>query len=364
VLIIIQAPRTLLDLQFRWTGHAGERQPTRTMNKASKISVAMCTCNGETYLQEQLETILAQTMRPDELIVCDDASTDRTVEILNTFKGQCNFPVNIIVNKNRVGVCKNFENAIAHCSGDIIVLSDQDDIWLPSKIAALMATFESDPRCGYVFSNADLIDERGSYLGRDLWTSIGFDKKQQARYAVGHQLDIMLRRFTLSYGMTMAFRGAFKAKLLPFGCQFPQAIVHDGWISLMLTSIGAHGIAIPSCLVKYRQHDKQLASAGHPLKLTELVKEKRSRMTQKYLLHADFLVYLAERLRDQEPRLEAAVGARNQMIEKAVHLRARVQANSSHGFQRIKTVLLESVSGRYGRYSRSVKSIVKDLISE
>ena len=323
----------------------------------------MCTCNGETYLQEQLESILAQTMRPDELIVCDDASTDRTVEILNTFKEQCNFPVTLIINKNRVGVCKNFENAIAHCSGDIIVLSDQDDIWLPFKIATLMATFESDPRCGYVFSNADLIDVQGSYLGRDLWTSIGFDQARQSKYSAGDQLIVMLKWFPFVYGMTMAFRGAFKTKLLPFECQFP-VIVHDGWISLMLTAIGAHGIAIPSRLVKYRQHDKQLASAGKPLMFRDLLMKKRSTTIQANLAFVDSLVSLGDRLQQLDPLSEHVSQARRQLREKVIHLRARAHANSSRGFQRYKTVFIEVISGRYGRYSRSFQSIVKDLISD
>ncbi|HEY1937775.1 MAG TPA: glycosyltransferase family 2 protein [Candidatus Angelobacter sp.] len=333
------------------------------MNKASKISVAMCTCNGETYLQEQLESILVQTMPPDELIVCDDASTDRTVGILNTFKRQCNFPVTLIVNKNRVGVCKNFENAIAHCSGDIIVLSDQDDIWLPFKIATLMATFESDPRCGYVFSNAALIDERGGYLGRDLWTSLGFDKARQSKYFSGDQLNVMLKCFSFVYGMTMAFRGALKAKLLPFECRFPRVIVHDGWISLMLTAIGSHGIAIPSCLVKYRQHDKQLASAGKPLVFRDLLMKKRSTTIQVNLTLADSLLSLSERLQQLDPLNKHVLRARRQLTEKAMHLRARAHANSSRGYQRFKTVLIEAISGRYGRYSRSFQSVVKDLIS-
>jgi glycosyltransferase involved in cell wall biosynthesis len=154
------------------------------------ISVAMCTCNGEVYLREQLESILAQTEPPNELIVCDDASTDGTVALLESFKKASPFPVTIIVNKNRVGVCKNFENAIGHCSGEIIFLADQDDIWLPAKLETVMATFERNPLCGYVFSNAELIDEQGNGIGRDLWTSISFDKRKQARYSAGDQLSV------------------------------------------------------------------------------------------------------------------------------------------------------------------------------
>jgi glycosyltransferase involved in cell wall biosynthesis len=336
---------------------------TRTLKTALTISVAMCTCNGEAYLKQQLDSIRAQSVPPDELIVCDDASTDRTVGILEAFKESCSFPVTIIVNQTRVGVCKNFENAIRHCSGDIIFLADQDDIWLPFKFETIMAAFDSNPDCGYVFSNADLIDEQGNDIGRDLWTSIGFDKKQQGKYAAGDQLSIMLKRFTLVYGMTMAFRAVFRPKLIPFECGFPLATAHDTWISLILSSIGVRGVAIPASLIKYRQHPKQLASAGKPLGFVELVVKARSSTMKLDLQLADALEHFEMRLQELEPESGIALNARRQMNEKATHLRARVRANSSSGLLRFKTVFFESISGRYGRYSRSFKSIVKDLIS-
>jgi glycosyltransferase involved in cell wall biosynthesis len=330
---------------------------------AVTISIAMCTYNGETFLSEQLESILAQTVLPDELIVCDDASIDATVDVLRTFKEKSPFPVTIIVNKSTAGVCKNFENAIGHCSGDVIVFADQDDIWQPFKIESMIAAFHSNPHCGYVFSNADLVDEQGRYIGRDLWKSIGFDKRQQADYARGDQLHVMLRGCCLIYGTTMAFRGVFKTKLLPIESRLVTACTHDTWISLMLTSMGLNGVAIPRSLIRYRQHEKQLAGGGQPLKLSQLITKARSSRADIDLALADSLAQIAERLQNEEQQSESVVRARKQLTEKALHLRARVRANSSHGFQRLKVVFLESVSGRYGRYSGSLKSIVKDLIS-
>ena len=214
------------------------------MNMVVTTSVAMCTCNGEMYLREQLESILAQTVPPNELIVCDDASTDGTVALLESFKKTSPFPITIIVNKSRVGVCKNFESAVGHCSGDIIFLADQDDIWLPAKLETIMAVFASHPLCGYVFSNAELVDEQGNDIGMDLWTSIAFDKKQQTQYS-RDQLSVMVKRVYLVTGMTMAFRAIFKSKVMPFESSTYNALLHDAWISLLLTSIGANGIPVP-----------------------------------------------------------------------------------------------------------------------
>lgn len=136
-------------------------------------------------------------------------------------------------------------------------------------------------------------------------------------------MDVMLRRFTLSYGTTMAFRAAYKTTLMPFECRFSLAMVHDGWISLVLSSIGAYGIAIPSLLSKYRQHPKQLASAGEPLRFMELVRKKRSAIAKAELALADFLEALAARLVSLEQSQECVFRARRQLLDKAMHLRAR-----------------------------------------
>lgn len=323
----------------------------------------MCTYNGARYLREQLNSFLAQTRLPDELVVCDDASTDATVSILQSFKETSPFPVTIIVNEKNLRVCKNFEKAISNCTGDIIALSDQDDIWVPRKLATLVDTFEKHPGCGYVFSNADLIDEMGNEIGRDLWTSMGFDKRKQRRYLAGNQVAVMLRGGIFPYGMTMAFRASFKSRLKPFECRFFLAGTHDHWIALFLSAIGAYGVALPCSLAKYRQHSAQLASASRPLGFVDLLKMKRSAQASIDEQLAEFLDHLTQRLIESDQDSEAMLLARKLFTEKAIHLRARVRANSSEGFQRIRIVLGEALSGRYGKYSRSFKSILKDLVS-
>src|SRR5512138_1120776 len=112
------------------------------MEMKNTVSVAMCTFNGESYLQEQLASICRQTVLPDELVVCDDASTDATVRILTQFKETCGFPVRVFVNETNQGVCMNFARAISHCSGDLIVLADQDDIWQADKIEIMRHVFQ------------------------------------------------------------------------------------------------------------------------------------------------------------------------------------------------------------------------------
>src|SRR5882672_9093136 len=140
----------------------------------SRISVAMCIYNGARFLPRQLESIAAQTRLPDELVVCDDGSSDESRAIVRWFANDAPFTVRLEINERNLGSTRNFGKAIGLCEGDVIALSDQDDVWKPQKLAHLWQVLQQNPGAGYVFSNADLIDERGSPLGRELWDSVRF----------------------------------------------------------------------------------------------------------------------------------------------------------------------------------------------
>src|SRR5918996_5112957 len=105
------------------------------------VSVALCTYQGEKYLQEQLDSIAGQLRPPNEVVVCDDGSTDGTLGILDRFRSRAPFPVRVYVNEKQLGPTKNFERAIAHCEGALIFLSDQDDVWHPEKLSTLVPIF-------------------------------------------------------------------------------------------------------------------------------------------------------------------------------------------------------------------------------
>src|ERR671927_271278 len=103
----------------------------------AKFSVAMCTYNGARFVREQLASIAAQTRPPDELVVCDDCSTDATLECIREFARTAPFPVRVVENEKNAGSTKNFERAVELCEGDFIALADQDDVWLPEKLQRL-----------------------------------------------------------------------------------------------------------------------------------------------------------------------------------------------------------------------------------
>ena len=104
-----------------------------------KVSVAMAVYNGEKYVRDQIVSILSQLRKDDELIISYDESS---LSILTEF-AQSDKRVKIYDNPYKPGVVKNFQNAVEHCLGDIIFLSDQDDVWLPNKVDKVLREFEN-----------------------------------------------------------------------------------------------------------------------------------------------------------------------------------------------------------------------------
>lgn len=126
----------------------------------SKVSVALTTYNGEKYILKQLHSLLFQRRTIDEVVIFDDASTDKTVEIVKDFIEKNHLITwHFYSNKKTLGFAKNFKNAIKKTTGDIIFLCDQDDIWYNTKVGAMLNRFESDERIKAIYSSFTFIDE-------------------------------------------------------------------------------------------------------------------------------------------------------------------------------------------------------------
>ena len=245
-----------------------------------RISIAMCTFNGEKYLLPQLNSILNQTVLPIELVICDDGSGDKTLELIHAFAERSSFPVRIIANSERLGSTKNFERAIGMCSGEIIALCDQDDMWYPRKLETLASIFQSDPSLGGVFSDGDLTGANGESLGVTLWQSFLFDPQQQDAVSRGLAESVLLRGSVVT-GATLAFRSSLRDQLLPI----PVSWVHDGWIAWMLTLNSKLGLSSER-LIAYRIHPSQQigAPASRISFLKSMAREGRSRYFQRMRL--------------------------------------------------------------------------------
>lgn len=210
-----------------------------------KISIALCTYNGSKYLTEQLESLKNQTIKADEIVVCDDCSSDNTIEILKQYKDILN--IKIFVNNKVFGVTKNFEKAISLCNGDIIFLCDQDDIWERNKIEKMSSVFV-DNNIGCVLCNGILIDEENKQIKNyTLWNSFGIDKINKENF----NFEILINKLFFT-GIAMAFRSDLRKYILPIS----KNAFHDEWIGF-ICAYKSKIYFLKDKLVNYRIHKNQ-----------------------------------------------------------------------------------------------------------
>jgi glycosyltransferase involved in cell wall biosynthesis len=215
-----------------------------------KISIALCTYNGERFLAQQLASIAQQTRLPDELILCDDGSSDQTVRITRDFAASASFPVRIFENEHNLGFVANFERAIQLCGGDLITLCDQDDIWYSNRLERTEQEFNAHPEVGLVFSDGDLIDDQGRPQATRLWPSFGFVGKRKEQMLAGDYTVLVKNRFVT--GATVTFRSRLREVCLPVGSGW----LHDEWIVATSASV-SEVRPVDSPLIRYRQHSSQ-----------------------------------------------------------------------------------------------------------
>ena len=223
----------------------------------AKISVAMCTYNGERFLPQQLASIAKQTRPPDELVVCDDGSTDQTVEMVRDFAASAACSVRLFENHQNLGFVANFEHAIQLCTGDLIALCDQDDTWYPVRLEQSELEFAARPEVGLVFSDADVMDDQGQPTGMRLWQNFGFVGERKQRLLAGDYTVFAKNRFVT--GATVMFRSRLRKSCLPIGSGW----LHDEWIAAAAASV-ADVVPITSPLIRYRQHTSQQVGLSPP----------------------------------------------------------------------------------------------------
>lgn len=204
-----------------------------------KISVALAAYNGEKYIGEQLESILLQLGEGDEIIVSDDRPSGKTRAVVE-FYSAYDPRVKYIEGEGK-GVCKNFENALRHCSGDIIFLCDQDDVWMPEKVERVLKVFES---------GADVV------LHDAFVTDGELNVTHESFFELNGSKKGFLKNFIKnSYmGCCMAFSREFEQEFLPF----PDGLaMHDWWIGLNAELKGRVEL-INEPLIKHRCHENNV----------------------------------------------------------------------------------------------------------
>ncbi len=222
--------------------------------KNYRISVIVATYNGALFVTEQLDSIANQSVKPDEIVICDDCSKDNTIEVLKDFSNRTDIPCIIYQNDKNKGVSKTFEEGVLKSSGDVIFFSDQDDVWLDNKIETALHAFDS-LGADFVFTNALIVDADLKAGSETLWDSVGFDYNNDDEYVncdKNEFFNILLKHNVVT-GMTMACSRNFAKKCIPF----PEKVLHDYWLALNASLFG-NTVAIRTPLVKYRQHSNNV----------------------------------------------------------------------------------------------------------
>ena len=340
------------------------------------LSVALCTYNGERFLPALLESLRAQIRLPEELVVCDDRSSDGTLAIVEFFARDAPFPVVIHQNHRNLGPTANFEKAATLCRSEVIAFCDQDDVWFPEKVHRAVEAFAADPDLSFSFSDGELIDAVGRPLGRGLWDAQGFGA---ARRDVARRGDLLrlLVLHTFVTGASMAIRADLRELAFPI----PRGWVHDAWLALVGAFVGPYRM-LEEPLLSYRVHPEQAIGVpvaspeetfwprwrrrlgqAFDLRSTDLRRQRKRSQSSLYAGAADRLAeasgrYIASRGGKPPRHAEQIL---HELRDRAEHLKVRGNL-PDHRARRLRVVLGEVRNGRYRRYSASVLNAVQDLL--
>lgn len=319
-----------------------------------KISIAMATYNGAKYLREQLDSFITQTRKPDELVICDDKSTDFTLKIINDFIKTAPFDVRVYTNEHRLGYSKNFDRAITYCLGDIIFISDQDDVWFPRKIERIEKIFDLLNSVLVVIHDAELVDGK--------LKSCGITRLEQGFISkFPHSLIITTGCFT-------AFRKELCSLLLPIPV---EQFSYDAWIHKVGDVFGRR-LIVKESLQLYRRHGENVSKL--PLNQTKIATSSdikrlylQKSSKQSCMGRLDSLSLLATRIIEKKNLVDKALGdlecekAINKINKEINAMKNRINILNKNRVFRIFPAFKSYIKGEYG-YSSGYRSLVRDLI--
>lgn len=325
------------------------------MTDSLSVSVALCTRNGAKFVAEQVRSIAGQSYQPLEIVLSDDASTDGSVAraraALDEVGGRP-IPLKVLGNREPLGVTANFEQAILACSGDLIALSDQDDVWHPDRLQVAVDRFEDSPQLQLLHSDARLVDVGGAPLSHSLFEAMEVSAKEFEAIRSGHGYEALLRR-NLVTGATTVIRRSLIERAVPF----PAPWVHDEWLAIIAAATGSMDVVAEE-LIDYRQHGQNQIGArklGFRQKVARLVEPRGNRY--RYLEdRAEALVRGLQRLGEQVPETRLL-----QAEDKLSHHRVRADLPAAR-VRRLIPVLRELAGGRYRRYSRGAADVLRDIL--
>jgi glycosyltransferase involved in cell wall biosynthesis len=324
---------------------------------STKISIAMTTYNGEDYLPAQLESFASQARLPDELVACDDGSTDRTIEVLEAFAESVPFEVRIVRNASNLGHERNFSQAVDLCTGDIIFLADQDDAWYPEKIQIVEQVFGGDPKALVVINDVLITDDKLVPTGR---TVLG---QTRAAGFLGANAK----------GLTLGCATAFRSRLRRLIAPIPALDYgHDSWIHDFTEVLGGRRV-VPQVLQLYRRHGANASNwvfngSARATPFAVMRQSAGKDLTPEYAKRIRALTLMLERVQALGPEAYSEIHPRRDYDAVVRDLRRAIAAVERRGgvFRRgwmgRKALALQLLLRGDYRYFFGWRSFAKDLV--
>ncbi len=318
------------------------------------VSIALATYQGARFLPEQLDSFLAQGRLPDELCVSDDGSSDGTAALIEEFARKAPFPVRFFRNPKHGGANKNFEYAIQQCRGDVVLFSDQDDVWLPNHVERLLVPFDGDQRIVAVASNSQYCDQNLQPLGLITEEVERFPPRMReaTMRLPANQLELVVRhRISAGHGM------AFRRILVPLIVPFCAAWTYDQWVFILAAAAG-FVTYVPEALTLHRQHESQ-AVASRKIDLQNWAAQSRN--TSNEQAEEEKWREIADRIRSHRNLVRDPDAAVKILDQKADFVGSRARTRNAPVGQRLVFTLRELMLGRYHRYGRGFLTFARDL---
>ncbi len=321
-------------------------QNFNTLKQIPMVSIALCTHNGGEFLSEQLKSIQNQSLQPNEIIICDDNSSDRTLEIIHQFSEK--LPIKLYQNIPALGTVKNFEYAVSLCMNEIIFLCDQDDYWLPQKIETLVNYLNENLNQEVVFSNALIVDCKLQDLHTTMWEKVRFWEEEIEEWKNGKALDLLLTGNRVT-GCTVAMRKTFAEKSRPFPATIHPDFIHDGWIGILASLNNEIGF-VAEPLVLYRQHEGQqvgvIDKEREKIYVHSRFSRSRAKKLSPFIEKGNLYFNLLNHININYPELKDKTKSL-QRISEHYQLRSNLQKNR---LKRIIPIFKNFYTGNYHRY--------------
>ncbi len=323
---------------------------------SKRISVILPTYNGELYLEQTLESIASQTLAIYQLVCSDDQSTDKTVEIIESFANKVNFDV-VCLRHNPNGVTSNYINALAAADGDIILITDQDDVWVDKK-AEKMSQALSDETVSLVSHDSLLVDDSLNTLNLTLRRDLDSSKK----------LCKLINCVSIESNLEAYFRGGipllahtlgFRSELVPLLLTKPTDIGEwwfEEWVSFVALTRGKLFL-LEQHLILYRQHETQTSGGLIHNKTSNLNITSGENKYESRIRKMDYCVNLIKDNRGDIRRLTAFSKYLNFLQIRQTSIMQDSFINST------QRIISQLIKGEYHRYAQGLRSAVLDLLT-